>query len=135
MAFYKREGEDLQIAPNFVYGPNLELKAETHGDHVYPVEGWYWFDSLDDALAGLPKAVSAGMTITPLQAKLALLGAGLLDTVEAMIAGSDRATQIAWVEAISFNRSSALLNAMAAALGMTSEQLDELFLAASKIEV
>lgn len=136
MSFYKRDGEDLQVAPSFVSGPSgLELRAETHANHVYPVAGWYWFATLDEALNGIPKAVTAGMTITPMQAKLALLGAGLLDTVETMIAQSDRATQVSWAEASSFNRSSVLLNNMALALGLSSAQLDDLFITASKIEV
>jgi len=133
MAFYKRENDELIITPNSVYAPGYELHAETHSDHTYPIDGWYWFDTLDAALSGLPKAAST--TITPLQAKMALLGAGLLDTIETMIASADRATQLAWSEAVSFNRSSAVLNGMAIALGMTTEQLDELFLIASQIEV
>ena len=134
MAFYKREGEDLQIAPNFVYAPGYTLEKETREENTYPVDGWYWFDTLDEALASLPRQVGI-LTITPLQAKLALHGAGLLDTVEALIANADRPTQLAWQEATSFARTSPLLNSMAAALGMTSEQVDDLFLAAATIEV
>ena len=70
-----------------------------------------------------------------MQAKLALLQFGLLDTVEAMIAGADRATQIAWNSAAAFSRSSVLLISMATAMGLTDQQLDDLFAAASLIEV
>ena len=49
MPFYKRENDELLVAPNFVRGPGFELRAESHADHIYPVGGWYWFDTLDDA--------------------------------------------------------------------------------------
>lgn len=55
--FYKLDGE-LLYGPNFVLNQNYELRRETHEDHTYPVDGWYWFDSEDDARAhfGLPAA-------------------------------------------------------------------------------
>jgi hypothetical protein len=134
MPFYKRDGEALQIAPNFVYAPEFTLDAETHDENTYPVDGWYWFDTLDDALASLPRQ-SVVNTITPLQAKLALHGIGLLATVESLIAAADVPTQLAWREATAFSRTSPLLNSMATALGMTSEQVDALFLSAATIEV
>lgn len=57
MPFYKRENDELLVAPNFVIGPGFELRAETHADHTYPVEGWYWFDHLDAAMTAFaPKA-------------------------------------------------------------------------------
>jgi len=53
MPFYKRENEELQVAPMFVSGPGFELDVDNKDDHEYPVEGWYWFDSLDEAMAAL----------------------------------------------------------------------------------
>jgi hypothetical protein len=49
--FYKYESENLAYGPNFVLYPNFELRAESKDDHAYPVDGWYWFDSLEDAHA------------------------------------------------------------------------------------
>lgn len=42
--FYKLDGE-LLYGPNFVLNANYELRKETHEEHTYPVDGWYWFDS------------------------------------------------------------------------------------------
>lgn len=73
--------------------------------------------------------------VTPRQAKIALLQAGLLDDVEAGIeAIADpaikRLAQIEWEYAQEVRRDWPLLNQLAADMGMTDEQLDELFRAA-----
>lgn len=49
--FYKLDGEELLYGPNFVFGPYsaYELRKETKDTHTYPVDGWYWFDSEEDA--------------------------------------------------------------------------------------
>lgn len=46
--FYKLDG-DLLHGPNFVLNAAYELRRETHTQYVYPVHGWYWFDSLEEA--------------------------------------------------------------------------------------
>lgn len=48
--FYKLDG-GLLYGPNFVFGPyqTYELRRETHTEHTYPVDGWYWFDNETDA--------------------------------------------------------------------------------------
>jgi len=53
--FYKLDGA-LLYGPNFVLNADYELRRETHEQHSYPVDGWYWFDSEDQARAffGLP---------------------------------------------------------------------------------
>ena len=66
-------------------------------------------------------------TVTMRQARLALLGAGLLDTVNAGMAGMSQAAQIEWEFASEVQRSNPLIGAMGAALGMTDAQLDDLF--------
>ena len=54
--FYKLDGEELLYGPNFVLNANYELFKETKDTHTYPVEGWYWFDSEENAKVffGLP---------------------------------------------------------------------------------
>jgi hypothetical protein len=49
--FYKEENGGLIYGPNFVLNKNYELRKETHDQHTYPVDGWYWFDSEEEALA------------------------------------------------------------------------------------
>jgi hypothetical protein len=67
------------------------------------------------------------------QMKLALLGAGMLDQVEAFVAGADRAVQISWADAVEFRREDPMLTAAADAFGLTSEQRDDLFRAAAAL--
>lgn len=76
--------------------------------------------------------------ITPRQAKIALLQAGLLDDVEAGIAAipdetTRRIAQVEWECAQEVRRDWPLLNDVAAAIGLTAEQVDELFQAAARI--
>ena len=47
--FYKKQNGELLYGPNFVLHKNFELRKETHEQHTYPVYGWYWFDSLNEA--------------------------------------------------------------------------------------
>ena len=75
--------------------------------------------------------------VTKAQAKIALLDAGLLDTVEAMMVdpSTPRPHRIAWADAQEFRRTSPTLAAMAAALNLTSDQVDDLFIAARQVEL
>lgn len=73
--------------------------------------------------------------VTPFQARAALRAAGLLDGVLTLVAAADATTQDAWEYATEFRRTSPLLNGLAQQLGMTDQQLDQLFIAAAAIEV
>lgn len=74
-------------------------------------------------------------SITPRQARLVLLNAGLLDAVEAILAQLGRATQITWEYATELKRTDPLLLGMAAhpSINLNSEQVDDLFIAAAQI--
>lgn len=54
--FYKLDG-DLLFGPNFVLNVAYELHRESHDQHTYPVDGWYWFDNEAQAriFFGLPE--------------------------------------------------------------------------------
>jgi len=72
--------------------------------------------------------------VTMRQARLALLQSGLLATVSnAIISGTDEAMKIEWEYATEVNRNWASLITMTTTLGMTSTQLDDLFLMASTL--
>ena len=71
-------------------------------------------------------------SITPLQSKLQLLEVGLLDDVDVMIA-TDRKVQLYWEYASVIERDNDVLLLMAGQLGLTEDQLDELFINASKL--
>ena len=136
MPFYKRNNDELMVAPNFVVGPGFELRAESHAEHTYPVGGWYWFDNLDAAMTALANANA--QTITMRQCRLQLLAIGLLDSVDVAIAAipdaaQRRTAQIEWEYAATVDRNSAWVQTLASALGLTDAQLDTLFAEAAKL--
>ena len=47
--FYKLDGDQLLYGPNFVINANYELKRENKDQYTYPVDGWYWFDTEQQA--------------------------------------------------------------------------------------
>lgn len=49
MAFYKKDNDMVLEAPNFVLNKDYELKKETKDTHIYPIDGWYWFDTIEEA--------------------------------------------------------------------------------------
>lgn len=51
--FYKNENESLLFGPNYVLNANYELRRETKDQHTYPTDGWYWFDSEEEARVAL----------------------------------------------------------------------------------
>lgn len=73
--------------------------------------------------------------VSRLQAKAALFQAGLLSQVEAAISEADPIVQMAWADAIEFRRQSPVILAMAGELNLSEAQVDDLFRAASLIEI
>lgn len=47
--FYKYEEPFLLHGPNYVLDSNYKLYKETKDDHTYPIDGWYWFDTIEEA--------------------------------------------------------------------------------------
>ncbi|WP_373054609.1 hypothetical protein [Thioalkalivibrio sp.] len=76
-----------------------------------------------------------GMVVSRFQAKAALSNAGMLATVQAMMddPSTPEVYRLAWQDATEFRRTSPTLTAMNAVLGLTDEQLDDLFVAAASI--
>ena len=94
------------------------------------------YESLPADLTVTPPVVP--QTLSRAQAKLALLGAGLLGAVQPAIDAVPDATmraamQIEWDDRLTFERSNPTLIALATGLGMTSEQLDQLFIAGATL--
>lgn len=83
------------------------------------------------------KVVVVPTAVTMRQARLALLAAGMLATVNSVIAAmpgaEGDAARIEWEYAHEVRRDAALVAGMATALNLTSEQLDALFIAAYAI--
>ena len=72
--------------------------------------------------------------VSRFQAFAALYADGKLDDAEAAVAAAGGLTVIAWQNAQVFKRSSPMMNALAPALGLDDEALDDLFRAAALIE-
>lgn len=51
--FYKNDNDVLLHGPNFVLNKDYELHAATKDDHTYPVDGWYWFNTEEEAREAL----------------------------------------------------------------------------------
>jgi len=75
----------------------------------------------------------ATTSVSKFQAKAALAQAGLLDQVKQAVASADTITQLAWEDATEFNRNSPTIAALSQALGLTDEQVDDLFKQADQI--
>ncbi len=73
------------------------------------------------------------MVVTPMQFRLALDAAGLLDSCEAAVAAAPRAVRIAWDYAVVFERLSPLIDQFAGQLEITPVQVDAVFEAAARI--
>ena len=71
--------------------------------------------------------------ITIRQARLVLLAAGLLDSVNAAVAAADRAVQIEWEYVTELRRDWPTLLVLSEVLGLTALQVDELFIAAAQL--
>lgn len=74
--------------------------------------------------------------VSRFQARAALHLAGLLEQVEALMQDPETPAlaRLAWQDAQEFKRQSPTVLAMASALGLTDEQIDELFITAAGIE-
>lgn len=97
--------------------------------------GWTYAEKHGFALP-LPVVVAVPVpeAVAPAQARLALARAGLLDAVnKAVSKHPSNEVRIVWEYATAIRRDSPFIAAMAGALGLSSEQLDDLFRAAAAI--
>ena len=81
----------------------------------------------DEFILSIPQSVSR------FQARAALMDAGVLADVELAVGEMGPLEQLAWAEATEWRRDSPTIAAVADALELTSEQVDQLFISASKI--
>lgn len=57
--FYKNEDGLLLFGPNGVSGPLFDLHQANRTEYTYPVAGWSWFDTEEEARTffGLPAKI------------------------------------------------------------------------------
>lgn len=80
-----------------------------------------------------PQEPGVPFSISPRQARLALDEAGLLELAEEKLSQADKKAQIEWEYATSIERGSALIATFGSILGLSDEQIDELFITASRL--
>jgi hypothetical protein len=140
MPFFKIVNDELSKA-NEVYAPDYTLDGTS--DKTKVVDGWQWFDTLNEALRGIPLAGGAvPQSVTRRQAKTIMelsphpAGNLWIAALAAANAIHDAQTRIVTVnyllESLNFEYPTVL--AMASQLlGMTATQVDALFVAAAKL--
>lgn len=114
------EDERPELSPGEALVP-----GEVRIENDRAIRGWVVIPAM------VPQSVSRA------RGKAALLAAGMLDAVEGFIntleGGEKTLALLAFNETNEWRRDSPFLNQAATALGVTQEQMDELFLEASKI--
>jgi len=132
----------VQIDPQPQYNPDTQNLIAQEPQIINGVwqQGWLivpYTDAELAAKAAAAYAASVPQSVTMRQARLALHAAGLLTSVNAAIAAipePDRtAASITWEFASSVDRGFGMVPQLAAALGMTETQIDDLFIAAAQL--
>ena len=129
----------VEIDPEGPLPPHSTLTAlpATTGSQVAQLDGSGWV-----VLAARPPVptpvVRVPASVTMRQARLALLGAGLLDDVDAAIASipdetTRRAAQIEWEFSNEVQSNNGVVAALGPLLGLTDAQIDDLFLTAAQL--
>ena len=133
MTTYKLTGENYVIKDGETKVPiaNTPEFPNTNPDYLaYKT----WIDAGGVPLPPEPARPHVPASVTMRQARLALLGAGLLASVDAAIDGlpspQKEAARIEWEYATEVQRVSGLVPMMGAALGLDDAALDALFVAA-----
>ena len=131
MGFYKKDIDSILTGTTTVCTPTVTLVDVDKDSYTYPQDGWYWFDTFDEALvffAGLKNSDS----ITMRQARLYLLSKGLLGMVDSIVSQNE-AWKIEWEYASEVQRTNQLIPVLQESLALTDEQVDTMFIEASKL--
>jgi len=49
MPFYKVDNGTLLVGANNIENRDYVLEAYKHAEYTYPVDGWFWFDTDEEA--------------------------------------------------------------------------------------
>lgn len=131
MGFFKKDIDSILVGESAVFSPSVTLKVEDKDLYTYPQDGWYWFDTFDEALQFFVDVKSSD-SITMRQARLYLLGAGLLKQVESIVSQNE-AWKTEWEYATDVVKNNQLVVTLSSQLGLSSEAIDVMFDEASKL--
>jgi hypothetical protein len=112
-------------------GTEWVVPDDLSNSHRRLIAGWEAQGNTIPAYA--PPPPSPVEIVSARQFKLQLLAAGLLDQVDAWIAGQAKAVQIAYEYSGTFVRTEPMMTSGFAAMGFTDEQVDAFYLAASRL--
>jgi len=98
------------------------------------VRGMRW-DGTHFVQEALSQPSSVPKTVTRFQARAAMHLAGVLESVQTLMQSPETPAlaRLAWADALEFERDSPTVQAMGEMLGWSSSEIDDLFIAASKI--
>jgi hypothetical protein len=127
-----RDAEDAEIGTS-----RWPISATAYG-FASADSRWLIDDATGYTVTEEDDPVPVPQAVTMRQARLALLGAGLLDAVDTVIAAiadetTRRAAGIAWDYSSEVQRHNGLVADLAPALGLTDEQVDALFIRAATL--
>lgn len=123
--------------PQPVYDPmsqDLSLENPNKQDGVW-YEQWSVTSVSKEVYDYRLAAYRASLSCTPLQGKIELDNQGLLDAAETAVAGADKITKLAWSNATIWYRTSPMIETLGAGLGLSPDDLDNLFVQAAQITV
>jgi len=134
MPYYKRDNDTLMTA-QAVYAPGFELTADNRP--AEPVDGWMWFDSLEDAARAIMSAPVAGVpqVVTKRQGRAQLKAEGLLAAVEGFMATleKDHIARMAYEDSSEWSRRDPNFLMMLGMIGKSEADADKFFIDASKL--
>lgn len=136
--FYTGQSEEIEdtdgCPPSWTRSPlPTDLTSAQLARYMGGGDGWV-VSFREPPPASAPSTVPH--SVTRFQAKAALDEAGHLDAIEAIIANPDtpRLYVLAWQDALTFERDSRTLAALAGMLGLSDTDLDALFIRAAEIK-
>jgi hypothetical protein len=74
--YWYAEGSKLAFAPNFVLNADYHLKREEYTANTYPIDGWSWYNSEEEARValGCPSDIEEAFNALSDEEKRRLLG-------------------------------------------------------------
>lgn len=151
MSYLIIQGETvISMVERWHFEPNGDLIADSYTTHAaalgstvvdagtlpqpFIADAWLWQGgTLVINPSFVPPPTAIPQSITKLQAVLAMHDAGLLTQIEKAVNTAGGTSLILWNHASLFFRNDPLMAKIATAAGLSSAQLDHLFVAASKI--
>jgi hypothetical protein len=125
------------LCPGLEVNVDYELNDIGHGPFVGQWHTTKYEQPTQEQLAqvdtdALLAQANIPQTVSPRQARLALFAAGMLDQAQAAVDAAGGATKITWEYATEIRRSEPLIDTLGQQLGLSDEQIDALFVYASK---